>query len=303
MRSIQKRLQEYLGIYDASEISFHKLNYETYHAYSVRTATATAQYCTPVSEIPMALQTEANNIVNGAATDREKVKAIYDWVTTNIYYNYGMLDGTEPRRTSALETYYNRNSVCAGYANLTAALCNAVGIPCRVVTGFATGVDTESTVSDVWALYESFLNDDNLSAFEAGMASYENHAWNEAYVDGRWIILDTTWGSNNDYYPDARGRIHGAPTDAYFDPDLEWFSETHLFWTDYSSDFIVTATGGQVLVTGVLEEADQAAAAHFLMVCYDADGKMLECVTLNLSGTAVSQNLTNQMALQASSCF
>jgi len=26
-----------------------------------------------------------------------------------------------------------------------------------------------------------------------------NHAWNEAFVDGKWIILDTTWDSFNYY--------------------------------------------------------------------------------------------------------
>jgi transglutaminase-like putative cysteine protease len=290
MRSIQKELQEDLGIYDETEVSFSKLDTELYAAYSTRSSTASAQYSMSLSEIPSAIQAEAKSVVSGKTTQREQAKAIYDWVTTNIYYNYGMLNGTVQRKTSALETYTNKNSVCLGYANLTAAMCNAVGIPCRVVTGFATGVDTESTVNNVWKLYKSYLANRDLDAFDRSMAAYENHAWNEAYIDGEWLIMDTTWGSNNEYYPNA-GKITAAPTDAYFDPDLEWFSESHLFWTDYSSDLSVNANSGVVTVTGKLDAADVASAGSVLLASFDADGKMLECVELQVSGTSVSQTL------------
>lgn len=293
MRSIQKRLQEYLGIYDETEIDFSTLNTETYTAYSTHASTAEARYCMSRSDIPAAIRSEAETATSGAVTQREKVKAIYDWVTTNIYYNYGMLDGTVARETSALETYTNKNSVCLGYANLTAAMCNAVGIPCRVVTGFAAGVGTENSTSEVWERYKAYLTDRDLDAFARSMASDENHAWNEAYVDGAWIILDTTWGSNNDYYPDSQGLITGTPTDAYFDPDLAWFSESHLFWTDYSADLTVTVQNGAVTVTGTLDPEAVASAEHCLVAAYDANGKMLACAAPSLSGTSFSQVLNN----------
>lgn len=293
MRSIQKQLQEHLGIYDESEVDFSRLNAATYNGYSTRASTAAALYCAAPADIPADLQGAARSITEGASGDWEKVKAVYDWVTANIYYNYGMLDGTVSRRTSALETYYYRDSVCAGYANLTAALCNAVGVPCRVVSGFATGVDAQSTVADVWRLYGDYLRDGDPDAFAAGAAGYTNHAWNEAYVDGRWLILDTTWGSNNDYYPDQRGKITGTPTDAYFDPDLTWFSDSHVFWQDYSSDLTLTAKNGRLAVAGVLDAGDVAAADYFLLAAYDAAGRLLECDALRLSGTGFSQSLTN----------
>ena len=292
MRSIQKRLQEYLGIYDESAIDFSNLYSETCSAYSTNFSTASAMYCIPLSEIASDIQNEAKNIVSSATSDRQKVKAIYDWVTTNIAYNYGMLNGTVSYKTSALETYTNRNSVCSGYANLTAAMCSAVGIPCRVVTGFATGVEADSTVGDVWSLYDAYLKNGDLKTFMQRMTPYENHAWNEAYVDGEWIILDTTWGSNNDYYPDKNYTIKGTPTDEYFDPDLEWFSESHLFWTDYSSDFTVTLSNGKLKASAALGQADVNAASYLMMASYDANGKMLECVTLKPSGTSISQTLT-----------
>lgn len=293
MRSIQKQLQEYLGVYDGSEIDFNRLNSETFNSYSSHAATAATKYCTSVAEIPVEIRTEVENIVQNASSNRDRLKVIYDWIATNIYYNYGMLNGTVQRRTSALETYRSKNSVCAGYANLTAAMCNAAGIPCRVVTGFATGVDTESTVEDVWRIYGSYLKSGDLDSFAAAIGPYENHAWNEAYIDGKWVILDTTWGSNNDYYPDQRGQIKGDPTDVYFDPALEWFSESHLFWTDHSCDLEVTLSNNKIVVTGTLDTEDIAAASHFLAALYDSNGRLLECSAVTLSGTSISYTVTN----------
>lgn len=293
MRSIQKRLQEYLGINDSSgEVNFSRLNTDTYRAYSLHAVTA-ASYCMPAEEIPDEIRTEAENIVQGLSSDMDRLKAIYDWVTTNIFYNYGMMDGTYPKYVSAWYTYYYRNSVCSGFANLTSALCNAVGIPCRVVTGFATGVEVTSTVSDVWSIYSEYLSSGDLAAFSKEMAPYVNHAWNEAYIDGRWVILDTTWGCNNDYYPDQGGKIYGEPTDAYFDPALEWFSDSHLFWTDRSLDLTVTVNNSQIVVSGALDMEEAAAADHLLLALYDTNNRLLECSPVDLSGTAFSQSVAN----------
>ncbi len=292
MRSIQKRLQEYLGIYDETEIDFTRLNTQIYGNYSLHASTATSQYCMASQDIPSEIRDEAENIVQGLSRDRKKLKAIYDWVTTNIYYNYGMLDGTVPIWTSALETYTNKNSICSGYANLTKTLCNAIGIPCRVVTGFATGVNTESTVEDVWQLYKTYIEKQDLARFTADIARYENHAWNEAYVDGRWIILDTTWGSNNDIYSNG-GYIIGTPTDEYFDSDLERFSESHLFWTDYSCDLNVVSNGNQLIVNGTLDGNDVVTTSCCLLVSYDSDGRLLDCTTVTPFGAAFVHRLEN----------
>lgn len=293
MRSIQKRLQEFLGVYNEDEIDFTRIDTETYNSYSTHASTASSLYCLTKAEIPTVLWNKAQEIVQGISGDRAKVKAIYDWVTTNIYYNYGMLNGTVSRQVSALETYVNESSVCEGYANLTQAFCNAVGIPCRVVSGYATGVDTDSTVEDVWTLYQAYLDSGNLEAFSPAMRQYRNHAWNEAYVNGKWIILDPTWGSNNDYYPDARGRISGTPTDDYFDPAMESFCGTHLFYTDYSQDLTVSLRGQSLKVQGTLTAEERNAASQCILAAYDAKGRLLTAERLTVTGTSFSHTLEN----------
>jgi len=96
-------------------------------------------------------------------------------------------------------------SVCQGYAELTNVLIRMAGIPCRVVSGYAIWVDSQSweTVNHVGS----------------------NHAWNEAFVDGRWVIIDTTWDSGNKY---ENGKFNKKDSKhLYFDTTLKSFSLDH----------------------------------------------------------------------------
>ena len=218
-------------------------------------------------------------------------------MTTNIYYNYSMLDGSLARNTSALYTFSQKYSVCEGYANLTAAMCQYAGIPCRKVTGFAIGTGVDEEASDVWGLYDRlYIKGKDLAAFKGGVASYANHAWNEAYVDGRWVIMDCTWGSNNDMHlmmgtqGQGLGTIKAPPTDKYFDISIADISETHVFWTDYSSDMRLTASGSNALGASLtLDDADYAKGRKAVFASYDKNGKMLECGLSEISGKSLGQ--------------
>jgi len=136
-----------------------------------------------------------------------KLLAIHDWVAQNIYYNWdGYLSG-EYGRTDAYGTLKNKTSVCHGYAVLTETLLRNAGIPARVVTGHALGASADGKYWD---------DVDH---------SKTNHAWNEAFVDGRWVMIDVTWDSGDKY---KNGQFHQGEMDyCYFDPSLEAFSHTH----------------------------------------------------------------------------
>ena len=53
-----------------------------------------------------------------------------------------------------------------------------------------------------------------------------NHAWNEAYVDGRWMLIDATWDSTNEI---ENGQwIKGSSINhIYFDAHMKFFSLSH----------------------------------------------------------------------------
>ena len=140
---------------------------------------------------------QAETITGGISGDYEKAKAIHEWVCRNISYGSG--------RTIAADVLQDRVSVCEGYTNLTVALLRASGIPAKYAHGFALGSTGRKRP-------EVFYDISNTEA---------NHAWTEAFVDGRWIIMDTTWDSTTGRYRTGNYK--------YFDISLREISKSHKY--------------------------------------------------------------------------
>ena len=129
----------------------------------------------------------ASEITEGANSDMDKAKKIYEWVVTNIKYDYGkyakQLNKNFDNDYGAVNTLKTRTGVCYDYSTLVAALGRAAGMQVKVVKGN----------------YKSSYRE-------------ELHAWNEIYLSGedRWINLDSTFGyslgkdyfDNRDFYED-----------------------------------------------------------------------------------------------------
>ncbi|MCM1283494.1 MAG: Ig-like domain-containing protein [Roseburia sp.] len=161
----------------------------------------------------------AKKIVNDSDSDYEKVKKVHDWVADNIWYDYDAYYSGTSAQVDAVKVLEVKRTVCQGYADLTAALLRSLGIPTKVVSGYALGVGT----SGGWTK-------------ELVSSKATNHAWNEAYVDGRWIILDTTWDSDNKYQNGTFSQGTGLKYRKYFDPTLEFFSADHKIFEEDSYD-------------------------------------------------------------------
>ena len=123
----------------------------------------------------------------GEGLDRKKdiVKAAYRWVTRNIRY-----DVSKSLRGRASDIYRWRKAVCSGYASLLAALLRPHGIKVRIITGWG---------------------------------KRERHAWNQIYLNGRWINVDATWDAG---YVN-RGRFYRRKVWKYFEMDSGTFLRTH----------------------------------------------------------------------------
>ncbi|WP_182101601.1 transglutaminase-like domain-containing protein [Niallia taxi] len=140
----------------------------------------------------------AKAITMGLTTDLEKSKAIYDWVTTNIAYDYDAFTGVAPYGDqTALGALSDAEVVCQGYSALTAALHRAIGIPAMLVFGEGDG---------------------------DGVLSNPDHAWNKVLIDGQWIIMDTTWGAG---YINSEEKFVFSYTDFFFNTDPTEFNESH----------------------------------------------------------------------------
>ncbi len=151
----------------------------------------------------------AEQLSQNCTTDYEKLLAFHDWVCAYIYYDIDSLNAPETPPYEAEEVVRSRKAVCLGYATLYAALCRSVGIPCNVVSGYALGVGDDTAWTDATIITDM-----------------QNHAWNEAYVDGRWIIIDTTWDSPNKIQ-NGEMKTENEVSHLYFDANLQFFSSNH----------------------------------------------------------------------------
>lgn len=152
----------------------------------------------------------AERVTAECESDYEKALAIHDYICTELYYDNDMASREIISIESAADILASKRGVCSGYANAYAAMCRSIGLPCVVVTGYAIGFGAAETE---WTE-------------QTAAAENANHAWNEVYADGRWLIVDTTWDCRNSY---RNGHIEdeGEPNHIYFDANLEYFSVNH----------------------------------------------------------------------------
>ena len=171
------------------------------------------QMTTPTSsrqEAVDAITSLAQQITEGVNGDYEKAQAVHDWVAENIYYDNDYLNGkTKKTNIKSIDVMNNKYAVCSGYSNLTNDLLAALKIPSRQVLGYSLGVTGEENWSQV-----------NFNSLK------ENHVWNEAYIDGKWIIMDVTWDSSNTYEGGKFEKGDGVGQQ-FFDASVPFFANTH----------------------------------------------------------------------------
>jgi hypothetical protein len=158
----------------------------------------TQKYDLPVDHIDRSVRAYTNSasailvkeITSGSQTDREKVSAIFRWITENITYNVKVARASKnlliyeepdddtsrvlkPLNLRVAELVYKRRSaICDGYSRLFKTMCDYAGIPSEIIMGYAkTGAERR----------------------RAGFRS--NHNWNAVYIDSAWYLLDATWAS------------------------------------------------------------------------------------------------------------
>ncbi len=124
------------------------------------------------------LQALASALTEGLTTEKEKARAIFVWISKNICYDVQSFENRadlepELQQKQALPTEVLRRKkcVCAGYANLFKALCDASGVEALT----ATGKTKDSQ----------------------GRVSRGSHAWNLVRTDGEWGLVDPTWGAGD----------------------------------------------------------------------------------------------------------
>jgi hypothetical protein len=133
----------------------------------------------------------------------EMVRSIYSWIALHINYDStALFTGNVPDQ-SPEAILQRRNAVCEGYARLFVSMCKSIGIESRMIKGFVRE--------------------------EEGNFQFPNHAWNSVLIDGKWQLLDVTWGGL--YYQTALQGNASHPLNqlsAYLFPDPKSLVLTHL---------------------------------------------------------------------------
>lgn len=126
---------------------------------------------------------KAAELTKNSKDDFEKVKAIFDYVTTNIKYDYEFakkvkstnLSGYIPTVDTTMST---QKGICLDYAALMCAQLRSQNVPCKLVVGYAGEV------------YHAWVN---VYTSETGWMT------SLIYFDGEnWTLMDPTFTSNAD---------------------------------------------------------------------------------------------------------
>ncbi|MNW53895.1 Transglutaminase-like superfamily protein [compost metagenome] len=105
---------------------------------------------------------KAQELTQNASTDMQKVQAIYNYVISNIKYDNQLAVKSAADYLPEIDrTFVTKKDICYGYSALFAAMLRSVDIPTKLVMG----------------------NSDYVTTY---------HAWNEVYLNGSWVIIDTT---------------------------------------------------------------------------------------------------------------
>jgi hypothetical protein len=169
-------------------------------------------------------KTLANQLTGSKATDKQKVTAIFNWITENISYSIVPKQPSEsgPRlpinddfpdeltERMAMQVINRRTAFCEGYARLFKSLCDHAGISATIIRGYARNERKER--------YSRF-----------GV----NHYWNAVFFDNKWHLLDATWASG--YVSPTGDQFIKSYAPGYFLSSPDKFLEDHypedIRWT------------------------------------------------------------------------
>jgi hypothetical protein len=155
------------------------------------------------SKYTRSIEELARYLTKSSKDDTEKVRSIYVWIAENIAYDTKAFFSGTKSENAPKQVLENKKAVCQGYSELFEALCKEAGIPAYVIPGYSKGY----------------------GYFPGAKFTDENHAWNAVKVDGKWELLDVTWGAGT---VDQKKTYKKQFNEIYFMPPKEIFLVDHL---------------------------------------------------------------------------
>ncbi len=139
-----------------------------------------SRYC-PSDQFQTFVEAEFGGLEGGA-----RVIAMRDWVAAHFSY----VPGSSNSDTTALDTFVKRQGICRDYAHVMITLVRASGIPARMASVYALGVEPQ----DFHAVAEVFLGGEWHLVDATGMAKEEAMAKIGVGRDAADIAFLTAYG-------------------------------------------------------------------------------------------------------------
>ena len=105
---------------------------------------------------------KAVELTKNLSRDADKVEAIYDFIIRNINYDLKKSDLPVDYLPNIGTTIKTKKGMCYDFSALFAAMLRSIGVPTKLVKG----------------------QGDKIKGY---------HAWNEVYLDGKWLTIDTSF--------------------------------------------------------------------------------------------------------------
>ncbi|MDF2545666.1 MAG: hypothetical protein K0R93_564 [Anaerosolibacter sp.] len=106
---------------------------------------------------------KAKELTKDITTDEEKIAAIHKYVVENVRYDYDKIKNLNYDYLPNIENTFETNlGICYDYSSMFAGMLRSIDIPTKLIKGYTK----------------------NAQGY---------HAWNEVYVNGKWMIVDTTY--------------------------------------------------------------------------------------------------------------
>lgn len=164
----------------------------------------------------------ADRINRDFRTPEEKARAIFTWIASNVSYDlreyrevskgrvaFRYSDEEDKNRKLrkynldlAQRTLKNKKGVCRGYAALFDVVAYLTGLDATTIPG-----TSKTNPTHIGRLPKT-----------------NDHVWNAVRIDGKWHMLDVTWGAGA--VNTATGRFESRFNDGYF------FTDPYVFFSE-----------------------------------------------------------------------
>ena len=132
---------------------------------------------------------KAAELTKNCKTNAEKITVIFNWVATNIKYDYNAKIG-ESQGRSLDDILDSKTGICVNYAALMAGMLRSQGVPCKVIKGQVYKPET-GWCDHAWVSVSPDTKGLDMQRLGAG------------HDEDGWIRLDPTWGGTASSRADA----------------------------------------------------------------------------------------------------